>query len=113
MDIENFYEQNESRRESTEVEFGNEWTDASGNHYELSWIEATGEVILMLEPDARISEDAFGDFSVSGEITDAMTVLIISTVSSLDDVEGRLMGWEEAMSQPNSLSWLSERIQHS
>lgn len=110
MDIESFYEQNEKRRESTEVEFGTEWSDASGNHYELSWVEATGEVILMLEPDARISEDAFGDFSVSGEIASAMEVLIIATVTTLDDVEGRLTGWEEAMAEPNSLAWLSGRF---
>ena len=42
MDIETFYEQNEARRESAEFEFGSEWTDASDNEYELSWVEATG-----------------------------------------------------------------------
>ena len=29
--------------------------------YELSWVEATGELYLMVEPDARSAEDAFGD----------------------------------------------------
>ena len=67
MDIESFYEQNEARRESAEFEFGDEWTDASDNDYELSWVEATGELYLMVEPDAVVSEDIFGDFRVSDE----------------------------------------------
>ena len=65
MDIESFYEQNEARRESAEFEFGGEWTDPDDNEYELSWVEATGELYLMIEPDAKITEDAFGDFYVS------------------------------------------------
>jgi len=62
MDIEAFYEQNEARRESAEFEFGSEWTDASDNEYELSWVEATGELYLMVEPEADVNEDMFGDF---------------------------------------------------
>lgn len=67
MDIESFYEQNEARRESAEIEFGDEWTDASDNEYELSWVEATGELYLMVEPDAQVNEDIFGDFFVEDE----------------------------------------------
>ena len=47
MDLEAFYEENEARRESEEIEFGSDWTDADGVFYELTWIEATGELYLM------------------------------------------------------------------
>ena len=54
MDIDDFYEENEARRESAEFEFGIEWSDAADNEYELSWVEATGELYLLVEPDAFV-----------------------------------------------------------
>jgi len=110
MDIETFYEQNEARRESAEFEFGSEWTDGSDNEYELSWVEATGELYLMVEPDALVNEDIFGDFLVSDESISDLTVVIIAKVASLAALEDQLMGWEEAMLEENSLQWLNERF---
>jgi hypothetical protein len=110
MDIETFYEQNEARRESAEFEFGSEWTDASDNEYELSWVEATGELYLMVEPDALVNEDIFGDFLVSEEPITDLTVVIVGKVASLAALEDQLLGWEEAMLEENSLTWLYERF---
>ena len=110
MDIESFYEQNEARRESAEFEFGGEWTDAVDNEYELSWVEATGELYLMVEPDANVTEDAFGDFFVQGEVVTDLTVVVIGKSPSLAALEDKLMGWEDAMLEPNSLVWLHERF---
>ncbi len=110
MDIEAFYEQNEARRESAEFEFGSEWTDAADNEYELSWVEATGELYLMVEPDAVVTEDMFGDFFVSDESISDLTVVVIGKVASLAALEDLLDGWEEAMIQDNSLLWLYERL---
>jgi hypothetical protein len=110
MDIEAFYEQNEARRESAEFEFGNEWSDAVDNEYELSWVEATGELYLMVEPEAQITEDMFGDFSVSGEVVNDLTVVVVGKVPSLAALEDLIDGWEEAMLEPNSLVWLHERL---
>jgi hypothetical protein len=110
MDIETFYEQNEARRESAEFEFGSEWTDASDNEYELSWVEATGELYLMVEPDALVNEDIFGDFLVSEEPVTDLTVVIVGKVASLAAIEDQLLGWEEAMLDENSLTWLHERF---
>jgi hypothetical protein len=110
MDIEAFYEQNEARRESAEFEFGSEWTDASDNEYELSWVEATGEVYLMVEPEALVNEDIFGDFLVSDEIINDLTVVVIGKVPSLAALEDILQGWEDAMLDENSLEWLYERF---
>ena len=110
MDIETFYELNEARRQSAEFERGGEWTDPSGNTYELSWVEATGELYLMLEPDALVNEDLFGDFLVNEEPTEDLTVVVIAQVPTLDALEKALEGWEEAMTQPNSLAWLRQRF---
>ena len=109
MDIESFYEQNEARRESAEFEFGSEWTDASDNEYELSWVEATGELYLMVEPEAIVNEDIFGDFLVSDEVVSDLTVVVIGKVASLAALEDTLQGWEDAMLEENSLEWLYER----
>ncbi len=109
MDIESFYEQNEARRESAEFEFGSEWTDASDNEYELSWVEATGELYLMVEPEAIVNEDIFGDFLVSDEVVSDLTVVVIGKVVSLAALEDTLQGWEDAMLEENSLEWLYER----
>ena len=110
MDIEAFYEQNEARRESTEYEFGDEWTDAAGNAYTLSWVEATGELYLMIEPETAISEDIFGDFYVGEEDVDGLTVVVVASIPTLGAVEDQLEGWEDAIDQPGSLDWLYERL---
>ncbi len=110
MDLEAFYEENEARRESEEIEFGSDWTDADGVFYELTWIEATGELYLMTEPEAELFEDAFGDFVVDDADPSDLTVVVISQLDSLNAVESALAGWEEAMIQENSLSWLHQRF---
>ena len=110
MDIESFYDQNEARRESAEIEFGNRWTDASDNYYELTWVEATGELFLMLEPEAVVSEDIFGDFLISDEEIGEISVVVIAKVGSLTAVEDALQGWEDVMEEEDSLAWLYERF---
>jgi hypothetical protein len=110
MDIETFYEQNEARRESAEIEFGSEWTDAEDNEYELSWVEATGELYLMVEPEARVTEDMFGDFRVQGEPVTELTVVVIAKVLTHTAVEDVLQGWETSMLEENSLAWLHQRV---
>src|ERR1035437_2719997 len=110
MDLETFYESNEARRESAEFEYGDDWTDAHGNHYELSWVEATGELYLMIEPDAAITEDVFGDYYPMSEPVSELTVVIIAQVANHDHLESLLEGWDEVIEQPNSLEWLHQRF---
>ena len=110
MDLETFYESNEARRESAEFEYCDDWTDAAGNHYELSWVEATGELYLMIEPDAVITEDAFGDWISSSEPVTELTVVIIGVVANHEHLESLLDGWDEALEEPNSLAWLYQRF---
>jgi len=112
MDIEDFYAQNEDRRVSAEFEFGSEWTDRNGNVYELSWVENTGELYLMLGPDAKITiEPLFGDAVGYEESTEDLQVKVIATIPTIDAVENLLVGWSDAMVNVGSISWLAERVQ--
>jgi hypothetical protein len=110
MDLEAWYQQNEARRESAEFEFGDSWSDKDDTFYELTWVEATGELYLMAEPESELYEDAFGDFYVGEGNVDDLTVVVIARLGSLEAVETALAGWEEAMSQENSLAWLYARF---
>jgi len=110
MDIEDFYDQNEARRESNEFEFGSEWTDGADNEYELSWVEATGELYLMVEPDFVLTPHMFGGFTGDDEQVSDLTVVVVGKFSSLAGLEDALKGWEEAMLEKNSLDWLHERM---
>jgi hypothetical protein len=110
MDIETFYEENEARRQSVEFEFGDEWSDAEGVYYELSWVEATGELYLMAEPDAEVLVDPFGGCWPLPETIDDLTIVLIGQVGNHEHLQSVLAGWEDAMVQPNSLTWLSERF---
>ena len=64
MDIEQFYSADERRRQSAEVEFGNNWFDAKGSRYEMSWVVDTGELYAMLE---RIPKPAPGRRSATSK----------------------------------------------
>jgi hypothetical protein len=110
MDIEDFYDQNEARRESNEFEFGSEWTDGADNEYELSWVEATGELYLMVEPDFVLTPHMFGGFTSDEEPVSEQTVAVVGKFSSLAGLEDALKGWEEAMLEKNSLDWLHDRM---
>lgn len=111
MDIEQFYAQDERRRSSAEVEFGTDWFDAKGNRYELSWVEDTGELYAMLElvPEAD-SWTPFGDIEVENLPVDRLVVTLVGNISSRDEVERVLDGWQEEMGKPDGISWVAERL---
>jgi hypothetical protein len=110
MNIEDFYEANEARRDSEEIELGDDWYDTDGRVYELTWIEATGELILMADPSPRTTSDIFGDMTVLPEPLEALTVKVIGTVSTHDELERQLDGWSDATGKPSSLAWLADRF---
>lgn len=113
MDIGQFYDADERRRRSAEIELGTEWHDAHGVRYELNWIEDTGELYVMLEPPPPAWEDPFGDVYVrtnkKAPIT-GMTVRVIAQISTRSQLERIITGWEEAMEHDSSVEWLIERL---
>ena len=110
MNIEEFYEADERRRRSEEIELGTEWRDRDGVRYEVSWVADTGELYVMREPAARISEDPFGD-EFSGSLPlDSVTVAVVGWIPARDRMEEVLAGWQDAMNDAESLSWLAARL---
>ncbi len=111
MDIEEFYSADERRRQSAEVEFGTNWFDAKGSRYELSWVEDTGELYVMLELVPEVdSWTPFGDSDVEEIPADRVLVLVIGFIPTLEEVEAILAGWPEEMAKPDGISWVAERL---
>jgi|HubBroStandDraft_1064217.scaffolds.fasta_scaffold1038922_1 hypothetical protein len=110
MDIEEFYQADERRRRSEEVEIGTEWLDAAGVRYELSWVADTGELYVMREPNAPVTTDPFGDTYELSVATSAVTVAVVGWIADRARLEQVLEGWAEAMTGPNSIAWLAERL---
>jgi hypothetical protein len=110
VNIEEFYAQDERRRASTEVELGRDWRDAAGVRYELCWVQDTGELYLMREPVPTLYEDPLGDFDVDSADLDELQVSVLGIVASKERVEEALVGWPEAMAQPEGVEWLAERL---
>ena len=98
MDIDEFYEQNPSRRASEETEFGREWSE-NDMQFEVSWIADTGEVYAMAEPFSR--------HEISAE---SVTVEILGVVHGRDIIDALLTGWRDEMEKPNSLAWVRARV---
>lgn len=113
MDIDQFYEADERRRQSIEVELGTEWRDPHGVRYELNWVEATSELYVMREPPPPMWEDPFGDIYVErgrrAPVT-GMTVVVIAHVPTRERLEEVLDGWQQAMMTPDSVAWLADRL---
>jgi hypothetical protein len=110
VDIEEFYEQDERRRASEEVELGMDWHDEMGNRYELSWVVDTGELYLMIEPVVEAREDLFGDIFPGKLSPGQLSVAVLGVIPTREELERVLEGWQEAMGKPASLKWLSDRL---
>jgi len=110
VNIEDFYAQDERRRASSEIEFGRDWRDVGGTRYELSWVADTGELYLMADDPNSPSVDIFGDIVPTPEATSELTVTVLGTVATLEELHGILDGWADALDAPGSLSWLTKRL---
>ena len=109
MDIEEFYAADERRRHSAELEFGRDWSDA-GRRCEVSWVEDTGELYLMREPDGGVVGDAFGDMVVRHVSEHDLEVEIVGVIDGRDVISAVMSGWEQQMPKPDGIAWLRDRI---
>ena len=110
MDIEQFYDADPRRRESGEIEFGREWSDGAGGRCELSWVVDTGELYLMAEPIEPLYSDGIGDIEVQPVRTEDVTVEILAVVPAREALDAMLDGWQDAMTGPNSIAWVRDRV---
>lgn len=116
MNIDQFYDEDERRRSSPEIELGRDWHDADGIRYEVSWVEDTGELYVMREPVLRETVDPFGGVHVPhshsvdpGEV-EAMTVAVVGVETDRSLLEEAVAGWQEAQNSSDSVSWLVARL---
>ena len=110
MDIEAFYDENPTRRTSEELEFGRDWSDNSGNRYEVSWVEDTGELYVMGAPVEPIFSDGIGDDFVQSMHTEDVVVTVLATIPERAVVDQALAGWSKAMGETNSIDWVRARV---
>jgi hypothetical protein len=110
LNIEEFYEQDPRRRASDESEFGRDWHDADGVRYEISWVADTGELYAMSEPSGSIISDGLGDENIMPMPANLVLVEVLGTLDSADVVQQVLSGWPEAMTRPDSVAWVRDRI---
>jgi hypothetical protein len=113
VNIEEFYDADARRRESQELELGNEWSDTAGHRFDLSYVVATGELYLMAAPDAETYEDPFGDTVALPEPIEGLAVEIVAVVPTVDELHQSLQGWETAMTDPGSVDWLRSKVRGS
>jgi hypothetical protein len=113
MDIGEFYDRDERRRTSAEIEFGTEWLHHDGVRVELSWVEDTGELYVMREPPPPGWEDPFGGIhtpKLDDAPVEGMEVIVLGTVTERDELERILEGWRDVVGRPDSAHWLVERL---
>ena len=111
MDIEEFYAADERRRRSAELEFGRDWNDERGR-WGVSWVEDTGELYLMREPNAGVWGDGAGDLRALPVSEHALDVEVLGAIAGRSAIEGVLSGWDRAMAKPDGLAWLRDRVAH-
>jgi hypothetical protein len=110
VDIEEFYDADDRRRSSDELQFGQDWHDRHGRRYELNWIEDTGELFVMQDDLPPMWSDPFGDLMPLPADADDLGVRVLKRVHGRDQVVELLAGWEQAMAGPDSVAWLIERL---
>jgi len=110
LDIEEFYDADERRRTSDELQFGQDWHDVHGRRYELNWIADTGELYVMQDDPPAVWADPFGDVVSMPVAPDHLGVRVLAVVADRSEVEGLLDGWGQSMADSDSVSWLTARL---
>ena len=94
MDIDEFYEADPRRRASAELELGSEWLGKDGVQHELNYVEDTGELYVLREPQPHVREDPFGGIHVSDPpgYENKITVHVIAKIDTVDELHKILEG---------------------
>jgi len=133
--VEAFYDADERRRRSPELDFG-VWWRAGGAMFRLTWVDETGELIAVQFTPARwvgladelesvhvpriyaervelVAEQTGLIVGVALVGGTAESVTVLGVVRSRDVVERLLEGWAEVCGEPGSLEWVVERVHRS
>ena len=107
-----FYDADQRRRDSDEVEYGDAWTrhtDAKAT-YRLSHVLDTGELYVVREPHpGGILARYLDQLNVDQADVDQLSVEVLGTASA-DEAAQLLDGWQDAMTGSNSLPWVEKQL---
>jgi len=113
VDVHQFYEADQRRRDSEEHVYGDGWTDDADQHatYRLSWVVETGELYLVREPHpGGLLARYLDELHLDQADTDELRVEVLLTEPSEGAVQALLEGWEQVADDDDSLVWLRERV---
>jgi hypothetical protein len=112
VNIKEFYDRDERRRASDEIEVGDSWLDENDQSatYQVSWIKQTKEIYALREPPAPMRKDALGETIAVSIPDESLEVEVLGLISSEEELQELLRGWQQAMREPNSLAWVRERL---
>lgn len=88
-----FYDGDPARLDSEEVLYGQRWSDEKGIQCEVTWVHDTGELFIMSAPPRL-----------------PLQVEVLADIPTQEEVDRLLDGWEDAMTEPNSIEWVRERV---
>lgn len=104
--LEAFYDLDERRRRSRELDFG-VWWRWHRHVYRVTFVEATGELIAvqLSAPHVQLIPDV-GLAIMAGE---PVRVLVLAIVDGEERAEQLLDGWADVCGGADSLAWVAER----
>lgn len=140
--VEAFYDADERRRLSPELDYG-VWWRATGVVHRLTWVEATGELVAVQLTPARslpfsVLEDELEGLGLPRQFAERVELIVerspdltvglfgvaviggepgeltvLGVVHGREVVERLLDGWAEVCGEPDSVAWVVERVRRS
>lgn len=136
MDIEAFYDGDPRRRAGQDRSYGTGWTGTGDEDhtYDLYFNDGSGELYLMAKPHLNplvgyvgydivgVAEHLIHPRHIQAKtggahpahhedpLMEDLTVEVLGTYGGPAEVDQLLAGWQQAVDEPGSLSWLRERL---
>jgi hypothetical protein len=115
LDVSEFYDGDERRRESPERALGDDWRDAGGVSHRLFWVELTGELCVAVNSSGRADGSAAGSpygMPVTSWPPVSMTVpmKLLGAVASESALDKLLTDGASLHGERGGVEWLESRL---
>jgi len=113
VNIREFYAADPRRQESEEISFGAGWTEHTdaASTFRLSWVARTEELYAVREPHpgGGLLASVFDHYNLHQADVGELRVEILA-VADLATIEQALAGWQEIITEHDSLRWARRRV---